>query len=47
MITRSKNGISKPKICYKAVDDYTYTEPPSYKIASKFPQWVKAMDEKF
>ena len=47
MTTRSKNGISKPKLCYKAVLDYSSTEPPSYKIASKFPQWVKAMDEEF
>ena len=47
MTTRSKNGISKPKLCYKAVLDYTHTEPPSYKVASKFPQWVQAMDEEF
>lgn len=47
MTTRSKNGISKPKLCYKVVVDYTYTEPPSYKIASKFLQWVQAMDEEF
>ena len=37
MTTRSKNGISKPKPCYKAVIDYTSTEPPSYKVASKLP----------
>ena len=47
MTTRSKNDISKPKLCYKAVLDYTFTEPPSYKVASKFPQWVQAMDEEF
>ena len=47
MTTRSKNGISKPKIYYKAVLDYTYTEPPSYNVASKFPQWVQAMNEEF
>ena len=47
MTTRSKNGISKPKLCYKVVLDYTHTEAPSYKVASKFPQWVQAMDEEF
>ena len=47
MTTRSKNDISKPKLCYKAVLDYTFTKPPSYKVASKFPQWVQAMDEEF
>ena len=47
MTTRSKNRISKPKLCYKAVVDYSHTEPPSYRIACKFPQWVKAMDEEF
>ena len=47
MTTRSKNGISKPKLCYKAVLGYSYTEPPSYKIASKFSQWVKAIAEEF
>ena len=47
MTTKSKNGILKPKLCYKAMVDYTYTKPPSYKITSKFPQWVKAMDEEF
>ena len=37
MQTRSKSGITKPnpKLSYKATIDYTYTEPPSYKIASK------------
>ena len=47
MTTRSKNGITKPKLCFKAVLDYTHTEPPSYKVASKFPQWVQAMDVEF
>ena len=47
MTTRSKNGITKPKLCYKAMLDYTYTEPPSYKIASQYPQWIKAMDDEF
>ena len=27
--------------------DYTHTKPPSYRIACKFPQWIKAMDEEF
>ena len=47
MITRSKNGISKAKLCHKVMVDYSHTEPPSYRIACKFPQWVKAMDEEF
>ena len=47
MTTKSKNGISKPKLCYKAILDYTHFEPPSYKVASKFPQWVQATDEEF
>ena len=47
MTTRSKNGITKPKLCFKAVLDYIYTEPPSYKIASQYPQWTKAMDDEF
>ena len=47
MTTRSKNGITKPKLCFKAILDYTNTEPPSYKVASKFPQWVQAMDAEF
>lgn len=46
MITRSKNGITMPKLCYKVVLDY-YTELASYKIAFQYPQWTKAMDEKF
>ena len=29
MTTRSKNGITKPKLCFKAILDYTYTKPPS------------------
>lgn len=47
MVTRSKAGISKPKAY--AVEpssiDYTLTEPPTYKVASQFPQWCSAMDE--
>lgn len=49
MQTRSKSGITKPKskFCYKTILDYTYTEPPSYRIASQYPQWCEAMDAKF
>ena len=49
MQTRSKSGISKPisKLCYKAVIDYTFTEPPTYKIASTYPKWCEAMDAEF
>ena len=45
--TRSIHGITKKKLCYKAVLDYTFTEPSSYKVASQYPQWSKAMDEEF
>ena len=37
MTTRSKHGITKKKLCYKAVLDYTFTEPSSYKVASQYP----------
>ena len=47
MQTRSKSGISKSKLCYKATLDNTYTKPPTYKIASQYPQWYKAMDAEF
>ena len=49
MQTKSKSGISKPKfkLCYKVVMDYTFTKPPSYKIASQYPKWYKAMDAEF
>ena len=49
MQTRSKSGIVKPnpKLCYKAVLDYSHSEPPSYKIASKYPVWCAAMDAEF
>ena len=49
MQTRSKSGIVKPKtkLCYKAVLDYTYTEPPSYKISSKYPKWCEVMDAEY
>ncbi|XP_075655127.1 uncharacterized protein LOC142625334 [Castanea sativa] len=53
MITRSKDGIFKPKALAVSVSklaskpqiDYTFTEPPTYKIASQFPLWCSAMDE--
>ena len=41
------NSITKPKLRYKAVIDYSYTEPPTYKITSQFPKWCDAMDAKF
>jgi len=49
MQTRSKSGISKPhpKLCYKAVLDYTFTEPPTYRVASQYPKWCEAMDAEF
>lgn len=47
MTTRSKNGITKPKLCFKVVLDYIYIEPPSYKIPSQYPEWTKAMDNEF
>ena len=47
MQTRSKNGIFKPKLGYIAKVDYSTTEPTSYTIASKHPQWCTAMDEEF
>ena len=27
--------------------DYSYTEPPTYKIASTYPKWCEAMDAEF
>ena len=53
MQTRSKSGITKPniKLCYNTVLDYTYTEPSSLKITSKYPKWSqlapKAWFERF
>jgi len=49
MQTRSKSGITKPnsKLCYKTILDYTFTEPPTYRIASKYPKWCEAMDAEF
>ena len=55
MITRSKDGIFKPKALAVSVSklaskpriDYTFIEPSTYKIASQFPQWCLSMDEEF
>ena len=49
MQTRSKSAIIKPnfRLCYKAILDYNFIEPPSYKVASKYPVWCEAMDAKF
>ena len=49
MITRSKHGIYKPKafITKTAPLDHTLTEPPTYKVASQYPQWCSAKDEEF
>ena len=46
MLTRSKNGIFKPK-AYAVQSNYTYIKPPSYSMTSKFPQWIEAMDSEF
>lgn len=47
MRTRSNSGITKPKLCYKAVVDYTYIEPPTYKITPQYPKWCEAMYAEF
>ena len=47
MQTRSKHGIFKPKIYHTISTDYTHIEPPTYQLASKYPQWCTAMDEEF
>ena len=49
MQTRSKSGITKPnqKWCYKTIVVNNIIETPSFNIASKFPNWCKAMDEEF
>ena len=46
MTTRPKSGITKPKLCYKVTLNYTYTQPPTYKIASTYPKWWATMDAK-
>ena len=47
MQIKSKSGISKPKLWYKIAFDYSFTKPPTYKIASSYPNWFKAVDAKF
>ena len=47
MQTRSKSGITKQKLCYKIVIDYSYTKLPTYKIASQYPKWCETMDTEF
>uniref|UniRef100_A0A2N9HA75 Reverse transcriptase Ty1/copia-type domain-containing protein n=1 Tax=Fagus sylvatica TaxID=28930 RepID=A0A2N9HA75_FAGSY len=48
MQTRSKSGISKKKsFATSTTIDYLQTEPPTYTIASKFPQWREAMASEF
>jgi hypothetical protein len=47
MQTRSKHGIFKPKPCYTAQLDYTFTEPPTFKIASQLSQWCQAMQDEY
>jgi hypothetical protein len=47
MQTRSKHGIFKPKVYHTLSTDYTHIEPPTYQLASKYPQWCTAMDEEF
>ena len=49
MQTRSKSDITKPnqKWFYKTIVDNNIIETPSFGIASKFPNWGKAMDEEF
>ena len=46
MIIRSKHSIYKPK-AMQVHHDYTITEPLSFAIATKHPQWVAAMDLEF
>uniref|UniRef100_A0A2N9GUP3 Uncharacterized protein n=1 Tax=Fagus sylvatica TaxID=28930 RepID=A0A2N9GUP3_FAGSY len=48
MQTRSKSGISKKKsFATSTTIDYLQTEPQTYTIASKFPQWREAMASEF
>uniref|UniRef100_A0A2N9EUK7 Integrase catalytic domain-containing protein n=1 Tax=Fagus sylvatica TaxID=28930 RepID=A0A2N9EUK7_FAGSY len=47
MQTRSKSGIVKPKLGYAVQVDYSITEPTTYSVASKHPQWCNAMNEEF
>ena len=46
VVTRSKNGIFKPKALVVATN-YTTNEPSSYSVASKHKHWVEAIDSEF
>lgn len=46
VVTRSKNGIFKPKALVVATN-YTTIEPSSYSVASKHKHWVEAIDSEF
>ena len=47
MQTRSKGGIFQPNLCFKATIYYSFIEPPTYHIASKYFQFSAAMDAEF
>jgi hypothetical protein len=48
MQTRSKSGIVKKKVFAASTTiDYLQTEPPSFTIASKIPEWRAAMASEF
>jgi hypothetical protein len=47
MQTRSKHGIFKPKTCYQAQIDYTFIEPPFFKLATQISQWCQAMQDEY
>uniref|UniRef100_A0A2N9HDI4 Reverse transcriptase Ty1/copia-type domain-containing protein n=1 Tax=Fagus sylvatica TaxID=28930 RepID=A0A2N9HDI4_FAGSY len=47
MQTRARNGIFKPKLYHTTLTDYTYTKPPNYQAASKYPHWCTAINEEF
>uniref|UniRef100_A0A2N9H5U2 Reverse transcriptase Ty1/copia-type domain-containing protein n=1 Tax=Fagus sylvatica TaxID=28930 RepID=A0A2N9H5U2_FAGSY len=47
MQTRSKSGISKKKSFHTTTTPYLQTEPPTYTVASKIPEWQQAMASEF
>ena len=47
MQTRSKSGISKKKSFHTTTTFYLQTEPPTYTVASKIPEWQQAMASEF
>jgi hypothetical protein len=50
MQTRAKSGIFKPKQLHhtsKFVPDYLNIEPPTFKVATQYPQWHDAMLHEF